>query len=76
MEVEIEGARNGGEWFGAGRVWELNGYEGKRDREDEGEMAKILAGISKAAAGGKQGDDEEGEWWIKNFWTAFDALNK
>ena len=76
MEVEIEGARNGGEWFGAGRVWELNGYEGKRDREDEGEMAKILAGISKAAAGGKQGDDEEGEWWIKNFWTAYDALGR
>ncbi|KAK7693669.1 hypothetical protein QCA50_003239 [Cerrena zonata] len=75
LEVEVEGARNGGEWFGAGRLWELGGHEGKRDRETEGEMAKILAGISKAAAGGKQEEDEDEEWWVKNFWTAFDALN-
>jgi cell division control protein 45 len=47
MEVEVEGARNGGEWFGGGRVWEVEGARGRmggeeatgegRRREGEGE---------------------------------------
>ncbi|KAL1746087.1 CDC45 family [Schizophyllum fasciatum] len=80
MEVEIEGARNGGEWFGAGRVWELHdeGREyGKRRREDERE--NIPPGgpdaLAKKAAGEEDEAQDEGvPWWVRNFWAAFDAL--
>ncbi|KAI0082764.1 CDC45-like protein [Panus rudis PR-1116 ss-1] len=74
MEVEVEGSRNGGEWFGGGRVWQMGGWEGKREREDEGEIARILAKGAKIQNGAEH-DSEDGEWWVKNFWTAFDALN-
>ncbi|KAI4525803.1 CDC45-like protein [Schizophyllum commune Loenen D] len=80
MEVEIEGARNGGEWFGAGRVWELHdeGREyGKRRREDERE--NIPPGGPDAAAKKANGEEDDAEdkgvpWWVRNFWAAFDAL--
>ena len=60
MEVEVEGARNGGEWFGAGRVWELHdeGREyGKRRREDERE--NIPPGGPDAAAKKANGEEED-----------------
>ncbi|KAI0957423.1 hypothetical protein AcW1_005820 [Taiwanofungus camphoratus] len=83
MEVEIEGARNGGEWFGGGRVW-IGGKEGRR-RDDEREnippgAVVSIAKLQSVAADmeGKEDADGEGaglQWWVKNFWTAFDALN-
>jgi cell division control protein 45 len=68
MEVEIEGNRGGGEWFGAGRVWEAGTGKG-REKEFEVKMVP------------KEGDGDEGEkletpWWIHNFWTAYDALTE
>lgn len=84
MEVEIEGARNGGEWFGGGRVW-IGGKEGRR-RDDEREnippgAVVSIAKLQSVAADmeGKEDADGEGaglQWWVKNFWTAFDALNE
>ncbi|EPT06085.1 hypothetical protein FOMPIDRAFT_1154831 [Fomitopsis schrenkii] len=67
MEVEVEGMRNGGEWFGGGRVW--NGAREGRRRDDEREN------IPPGGAASGDGDNAELEWWVKNFWTAFDALN-
>ena len=29
LEIEVEGARNGGEWFGGGRVWESADGDGR-----------------------------------------------
>ncbi|RDB20816.1 Protein TSD2 [Hypsizygus marmoreus] len=95
MEVEVEGSRNGGEWFGGGRVWEAGaGREGTRRRGDEGggrdkrpENAGGGSGGGNAGAAAnkvKEGEEEqdgavvkkqEVEWWVKNFWTAFDALD-
>lgn len=87
MEVEVEGARNGGEWFGAGRVWDAPVREGSRRRRDDerenvppgGDVAK--AGKAKPVAEGAEEDDgdehtKEVPWWVKNFWTAFDALHE
>ena len=77
LEVEVDGARNGGEWFGSGQVWQVKHKNGrKKDDEREnippGETVPI----------GKTQDEEEVEgkkelaWWVKNFWSAFDALNE
>ncbi|KAG1819591.1 CDC45 family [Suillus subaureus] len=75
MEVEVEGARHGGEWFGGGRLWE-GGRKGEEKREKRIEVGSRQ----------KDGDDDvdadvDGEerkertWWVKNFWAAYDALS-
>lgn len=88
MEVEVEGARNGGEWFGGGRVWE--GRPGRevvrRRREDEREKrASGVEGLLDAGGNIKSAEEEEdggaeskriAQWWVKNFWSAFDALDE
>lgn len=85
MEVEVEGARNGGEWFGGGKVWEAGGREGRRDDEREnippgGLVESVRANGKTNGDGGDEdgenGDSGELQWWVKNFWTAFDALSK
>ena len=76
MEVEVEGARNGGEWFGGGRVWEAGGRE-SGSRRDEDKENVLVGGVG--GAGGKEkgsGDEGELQWWVKNFWTAYDALDE
>lgn len=91
MEVEVEGARNGGEWFGGGKVWEA---PDKVSSEERGKIA-LVEGVNHPNRGQAhdatrpQGLDREGdesgiagngggelEWWIRNFWTAFDALTE
>jgi len=82
MEVEVEGARNGGEWFGGGRVWEVEGRRGER-------RGRVMEGVSEVSGEDRKrtesadGEGEEKleakmevEWWKKNFWTAFDALSE
>ena len=78
MEVEVQGARNGGEWFGGGKLWEAGGRED--DKENKG---VLFAGVDATAKGKAQanGDEEEEEkeevqWWVRNFWTAYDALTE
>ena len=82
MEVEVEGARNGGEWFGGGRVWEVEGRRGeRRGRMMEG--VSEVSGEDRKRAESADGEGEEKleakmevEWWKNNFWTAFDALSE
>jgi cell division control protein 45 len=74
MEVEVEGARNGGEWFGGGKIWEGS-------RRDNGEITLRAADdVPESKHVGENGVDEEGkkevQWWVKNFWVAFDALSQ
>ncbi|KAH7909249.1 CDC45 family [Hygrophoropsis aurantiaca] len=77
MEVEIEGARHGGEWFGAGRVWE-GGKRGEEERVNE--RSGIDSGVVVRRIERGDEDDVAGEermeiqWWVKNFWAAYDAL--
>jgi cell division control protein 45 len=84
MEVEIEGARNGGEWFGGGKVWEA---PDKVSTEERGKIA-LVEGVNHPHGARPQGLDQDGgeseiggnggelEWWVRNFWTAFDALTE
>lgn len=84
IDVEVEGARNGGEWFGGGRAWEANaGRDGKRKKEDErGEQISVSdrgqSSMSKVLhiANREELELERSSWWIRNFWTAYDALNE
>ncbi|KAG5638158.1 hypothetical protein H0H81_001543 [Sphagnurus paluster] len=81
MEVEIEGARNGGEWFGGDRIWECNaGREVVRRRDEERQRAVQENREDVDRAGREDTEDvvstREAQWWIKNFWIAFDALNE
>ncbi|KAG6334874.1 hypothetical protein ID866_4215 [Astraeus odoratus] len=72
MEVEVEGARNGGEWFGGGRLWE----GGKQDADE----SKTKQGVDVKVHGSRDGNvvEERTEvpWWVKNFWAAYDALTE
>lgn len=81
MEVEVEGARNGGEWFGGGKVWEVADKERWRDDEQE----NVPPGDGAVAALGDfgkkttdEGDEQKSTvpWWVRNFWSAFDALDE
>lgn len=72
MEVEVEGARHGGEWFGSGRVWEGSNRSGVHEDRESG-------GVKTTGEGdGENTEDAEERtevpWWVKNFWAAYDAL--
>lgn len=73
LEVDIEGGKGGGEWFGGGRLWNL----GKRGKEDKENIP-----VSDERENGDDRQEEDAEvvakeetWWVKNFWVAFDALS-
>ncbi len=81
MEIEVEGARNGGEWFGGGKLWEAPSAvrESKRRREDERENVPpggdgAQAGKPKTFEDDDESDKSEVKWWVENFWMAYDAL--
>ncbi|KAJ3929975.1 MAG: CDC45-like protein [Lentinula lateritia] len=84
MEVEVEGSRNGGEWFGGGKVWEIHGLSTKRrwaveeDRENippNGQNTTVASNVKKTEGeNNADGAKKEVAWWIRNFWVAFDAL--
>jgi cell division control protein 45 len=75
LEIEVEGTRNGGEWFGGGRTWEMPGIEGKKKGE---ERRQSVATAQNNAVAGTEGNNEQQDvaWWVKNFWTAYDALTE
>ena len=77
IEIEIEGTRNGGEWFGAGKLWE-GGREGRRRDDDRENIPPgMLASVVNAqVASMDKKDDKELDWWVKNFWSAYDALSE
>lgn len=81
LEVEIEGARNGGEWFGGGHVWTLGGLQGTRWRDEERENIPPGGVMSAQKPNVEEGEEEDQgkktvQWWVRNFWTAFDSLNE
>ena len=83
IEVEVEGARNGGEWFGGGRVWEAS-----EQRKEDNKENLLFSGIvghkvqrrEAQEQGAEQGEEQEPEeeqpWWARNFWIAYDALRE
>jgi cell division control protein 45 len=82
MEVEVEGARDGGEWFGGGRVWEA-ADQGKWREEREnvppgGVHPQVNGGNALAKRPAEDGEAVKAEvqWWVRNFWSAYDALDE
>ena len=83
MEVEIEGTRNGGEWFGGRRIWEVGGSEHNGESQKEQETGNTLKSQDHEAVnidGNGEVIEKDGprpqeiQWWVKNFWTAYDSL--
>lgn len=73
MEVEVEGARHGGEWFGGGRLWE----GGRNGEEKRIEVARRRTDGDGDGDGDADGEErKERSWWVKNFWAAYDALSE
>lgn len=73
VEVEIEGGKGGGEWFGGSRIWNLGGL---------GWGDGAAAGNEHAAGGEDEEVDQETldrrakdeKAWEKCFWASYDAL--
>ena len=77
IEVEVDGARHGGEWFGGGKVWRANGRWNVDD--EEGRKTNGTGGDGddeNAAADEEQDEGKENSAFTKNFWNAFDALSE
>jgi cell division control protein 45 len=74
IEVEADGARNGGEWFGGGRVWHAAGRWGVSEtKEKAGERGR---GQEEEDATGERQDEGRESFLVRNFWNAFDALEE
>jgi len=75
IEVEADGARNGGEWFGGGRMWRAAG----RWAVPEAGRKASERGQEEEHAAGERAEDERDEREsppVRNFWNAFDALEE
>jgi cell division control protein 45 len=75
LEIEVEGTRNGGEWFGGGRTWETPGIGGKKKGEDRRQYVATAQNNTVVDFEGNDGQQEVA-WWVRNFWTAYDALSE
>lgn len=80
LEVEIEGMRNGGEWFGGGRTWEGINSMKVAPKTDVDPKTKSGDSITVGTDGNaeEEASKPRGEpaWWMKNFWVAYDALSE
>lgn len=68
IEVEVEGGRGGGEWFGGMRTWSVGGdydvieHDTAPTEETDVEL-------------GKEGRESK-QWHAANFWIAYDACDE
>ena len=80
MEIEVEGMRNGGEWFGGRRLWE-RGRSETVSKQTQGVAAPLKATSNEKITTDDEAEDRENFrqeplWWVKNFWAAYDALTE
>lgn len=76
MEVEVEGARNGGEWFGGGRLWDAQWRQDDGDNTPPTSDSNLQSTDHAPQDAGDRGVKKCLEWWVRNFWTAYDALDE
>lgn len=92
MEIEREGGRNGGEWFGGTRAWNVNGREagsgngagsGSGDGKENVDPAAAAGQGQSRSVGGdemvketQEGKRKEQSWQVANFWIAYDACEE
>lgn len=78
LEVEKEGGRGGGEWFGGTRIWNVGG--GVVSREANGAEDKENRDPRRTAQSDAppetQQKRKEQAWHVANFWIAYDALDE
>jgi cell division control protein 45 len=72
IEVELDGTRNGGEWFGGGRVWRAAGRWGAPEGKETANMHDDSQGEHAAEARVEERESS----LVRNFWNAFDALEE
>ena len=72
IEVELDGARNGGEWFGGGRVWRAAGRWGAPEAMEPANIHHSNQGEHAEEA---RAEEREASL-VRNFWNAFDALEE
>jgi cell division control protein 45 len=75
IEVEADGARNGGEWFGGGRVWRAAGRWGIPETKEKA-SGRGRNQEEELAAEAEREEEERESWLVRNFWNAFDALEE
>lgn len=77
LEVDVEGSRGGGEWFGGSKSWHLGKYTAESDTGvhsitiDDATTTTSEPNEDEAAI---ERPATEAKWWIRNFWVAYDAL--
>jgi cell division control protein 45 len=71
LEVDVDGGRGGGEWFGSAKLWNAADVMGKKKSAGAGKEGLGLEG-SLGAKG--EEDDEKNKTWRKNYWIAYDSL--
>ncbi|ORY34922.1 CDC45 family [Naematelia encephala] len=72
LEVEKEGGRGGGEWFGGTLRWSIgNGLSREEDKENR-DPRRTEGDVPEAT----QEKKKEQAWHVRNFWTAYDALEE
>lgn len=81
LEVEKEGGKNGGEWFGGTRTWSVGHREENKENIDPRRQNDSGNDDGKAGEGDGEGDGEkrakgEQDWHIANFWIGYDALDE
>lgn len=86
MEVEKEGGRGGGEWFGGTRMWNVGGGVGVGSREanaaaiggseDKENVNPRRGAAAQDAPTETQEKKKELAWHVSNFWIAYDACEE
>lgn len=75
LEVEREGGRNGGEWFGGTRTWNYGGgVAAIRNGGTEDKENVDPRGNNDEAPTQEKKKDEN--WYAQNFWIAYDACDE
>jgi cell division control protein 45 len=75
LEVEKEGGRNGGEWFGGTRMWNLGGGL-PSIKSGGGDKENVDPRGANGEVEGTQEKKKEQSWHVQNFWTAYDAIEE
>ncbi|KAG8704339.1 hypothetical protein FRC09_003610 [Ceratobasidium sp. 395] len=72
LEVEVDGGRGGGEWFGAAKIWNAADAVGKK--KGAGANGKESLGLDGSLRAKGEEEDEKNKAWRENFWIAYDSL--
>jgi hypothetical protein len=74
LEVEVDGGRGGGEWFGNARIWNASDGTTKHKSTMTGGGVKENLGLERSLGAKGDEEDEKNKAWRKNYWLAYDSL--